>query len=253
MRSSQFAVILGFSLAVTACVSHGPRPVEQQGATSRAVAPFSSAQPGGAFPQGWKPAALAKFRKLTQYELVQDGGATVVHAVAEGSASGLAYDVNVDPRQLSTVKWRWKVPHIIPGEDNTKREVEDAPARIALTFSGKRSLLPFNERLFFAEVKALAGIDVPYATLEYIWGNGAPAGTVIVNSWTSRIRMLVVESGPMRTGQWVTEERSLYADFKQAFGEEPGKLTHVGIVTDADATGATAEAYYGDIELRRAG
>jgi len=249
----RFAAVAILALALTACELIRPRPPQQHAATSETVASFSSGRPGGTFPQGWKPAALPKFRKVTQYSLVNDGGTTVVHAVADSSSSGLAYDVNIDPHQLSMVRWRWKVPHIIPGEDNTKREREDAPARIAFAFSGNASRLPFSERLFSAQVKALAGIDVPYATLEYIWGDGAPAGTVIVNSWSSRIRMLVVESGPKRTGQWIAEERNLFEDFKRAFGEEPGELTHVAIYTDADATGATAEAFYGDIEFTEQG
>jgi hypothetical protein len=41
----------------------------------------------------------------------------------------------------------------------------------------------------------------------------------------------------------------VYEDFKKMFGEEPEKITQVVIYTDADATGATAEAYYGDIEF----
>ena len=246
----QLALVFVLVLTLTACGLLRPRPQQQDAATSQTVAPFSTVRPGSAFAQGWKPAALPKFRKLTQYALVEDAGTTVVHAVANNSSSGLAYDVNVDLHTSPIVKWRWKVPHVIPGEDSTKREREDAPARVEFAFSGKMTQLPFNERLFFAQVKALAGIDVPYATLEYIWGDGAPVGTVIVNSWSSRIRMLVVQSGPIRTGQWITEQRNLYDDLKQAFGEEPGQLTHVGIYTDTDATGATAEAYYGDIEFR---
>jgi len=246
----QIAMLFALALALAACGLLKPRPAQQQyAATSETVARFSSVKPTDPFPQGWKAAALPKFRKLTQYALVDDAGTTVVHAVANSSSSGLAYDVNIVPDQLSVVKWRWKVPRVIPSADNTRRETEDAPARVEFAFSGKTTMLPFNERLFFAQVKALAGIDVPYATLEYIWGGGAPVGTIIVNSWSSRIRMLVIQSGAERTGQWITEERNLYDDFKQVFGEEPGKLTHVGIYTDTDATGATAEAYYGDIEF----
>ena len=174
-----------------------------------------------------------------------------MRALADNASSGLVYDVDIDPRESPVVRWRWKVPRIIENADNTKRELEDAPARIEFAFSGKMSVLPFNERLFFAQIKAIAGIEVPYATLEYVWGNGAPAGTIIINTWSSRIRMLLVHVGAERTGQWMTEERNLYDDFKQAFGEEPEKLTHVGIYTDADATHATAEAYYGDIEFIR--
>jgi len=245
----QSAMIFTLALAVAACALLEPRPPRQFVTASQTIAAFSSGRPGDTFPRGWKAAGVPKFRKLTHYKLVEDTGTTVMHAIADSSSSGLAYDVNIDPDKSSVVRWRWKVPHVIPGEDNTQRDLEDSAARVIFAFSGKTSALPFNDRLFFAQVKALAGIDVPYATLEYIWGDGAPVGTIIANSWTSRIRMLVLESGAQRTGQWITEHRNLYDDFKQAFGEEPGKLTHVGISTDADATGSTAEAYYGDIEL----
>jgi UDP-N-acetylglucosamine--N-acetylmuramyl-(pentapeptide) pyrophosphoryl-undecaprenol N-acetylglucosamine transferase len=80
----------------------------QYAAASQTIAAFSSSRPGDAFPRGWKPAGVPKFRKLTRYKLVEDTGTTVVHAVADSSSSGLAYDVNIDPDKLSAVKWRWK-------------------------------------------------------------------------------------------------------------------------------------------------
>jgi len=93
------------------------------------------------------------------------------------------------------------------------------------------------------------GVDIPYATLDYSWGAGAPAGSIVINTWTGRIRSILVRSGPEGMGEWVTEERNVYEDFKRVFGEEPGRITQVVIYTDTDATGATAEAWYGDIEL----
>jgi len=200
-------------------------------------------------PPGWYAAALPKFRRITRYELVDDSGITVVHAFAENSSSGLVQDVNIDPRKFPVVRWRWKVPRPIPGADNTRRQGDDSPARVEFVFSGPTPALPFNERVFFAQVKAIAGIDVPYATLDYSWGSGAPAETIVVNQWTSRIRMLLVRSGPEGMGEWMSEQRNVYEDFKKMFGEEPGKITQVVIYTDADATGAKAEAYYGDIEF----
>jgi hypothetical protein len=81
----------------------------------------------------------------------------------------LALNVDIDPRRYPILRWRWKVPRPIPGADNTRRETDDAPARIQLAFAGDVSSLPFGERLFFTQVKATAGFDVPYATLEYSW------------------------------------------------------------------------------------
>jgi hypothetical protein len=120
---------------------------------------------------------------------------------------------------------------------------------VEFVFSGDTGVLPLDERMFFAQMKALTGVDIPYATLDYSWGAGAPAGSIVVNTWTARIRSILVRSGPEGMGDWVTEQRNVYEDFKQVFGEEPGKITQVVIYTDADATGATAEAWYGDIEL----
>jgi hypothetical protein len=213
------------------------------------VTPFSTARPGGAYPAGWRTLVFSKFRKETRYTLVDDCGTTVVEARADGSSSGLIELVDIDPSKYPWVTWRWKVAQSIPGVDNTRREAEDAAARIEISFDGDSKKLTIADRLWAAQVKALAGIDLPYATLEYVWGDGAPTETVIENTWTSRIRMILVESGPERVGEWVTETRNVYEDYQRVFGEAPGRITAVGIITDTDATGTKAEAYYGDIAL----
>jgi hypothetical protein len=178
---------------------------------------------------------------------VDDCGNTVVEARADGSSSGLIELVDIDPRQYPWLTWRWKVVLSIRGVDNARREADDAPARIDISFDGDSKKLTIADRLWAAQVKALMGIDLPYATLEYVWGDGAPRETVIENTWTSRIRMILVESGPERVGEWVTETRNVYEDYQRVFGEAPGRVTAVGIITDTDATGAKAEARYGDI------
>jgi hypothetical protein len=218
-------------------------------APQAAIAPFSGSAPGDTLPWGWYPAMLPEFRKATRYRLVDSDGTTVVHAIAESASSGLAFNVDIDPRAFPVARWRWKVPRGIPGADNTVRAGDDAPARVEFVFSGDVSTLPFDERLFFAQMKSLTKVDIPYATLDYAWGAGAPAGSIVINTWTGRIRSILVRSGPEGMGEWVTEERNVYEDFKRVFGEEPGRITQVAIYTDSDATGATAEAWYGDIKL----
>lgn len=247
-RRSLICTLL-LSLALAACGLLQPRPRASGTEPIAFVTRFSSVNPKGSWPAGWFPAAAPQFRTETRYALVDDAGTTVVHATADGSSSGLALSVDIDPRRFPILRWRWKVPRPIPGADNKRRETDDAPARIQLAFAGDVSSLPFGERLFFTQVKATAGFDVPYATLEYSWGSGAPQGTIVVNQWTGRIRGILVRSGPRGMGEWVAEQRNVYEDFRAAFGEEPGRITQVGIWTDTDATGATAEAWYGDIEL----
>lgn len=252
MHRVRIVALTCVALALAGCGLLPKRPA--QGLLPQAqLAPFSSARPGGSMPRGWYPAALPRFKKSTHYELMDDGGVTVVRAFADGASSGLAFNVDIDPRESPILRWRWKVPRAIPGADNTRREAEDAPARIEVIFDGPKSQLPLDERLFFAQVKAIAGLDMPYATLDYAWGAGAPPGSVLVNTWTSRVRSILVRSGGDGTGAWQTEERNVHEDYKLAYGEEPGRITQVVLFTDSDATGTQVEAFYGDVTFLKAG
>jgi hypothetical protein len=59
--------------------------------------------------------------------------------------------------------------------------------------------------------------------------------------------MIVAASGSDRVGSWQEISRNLLEDYRRAFGEEPGRITAIGIMTDTDNTGGRAQAWYGDI------
>jgi hypothetical protein len=215
------------------------------------VSSFSGNLPGDHVPEGWRAWRLSKFKKPTQYRLVDDAGRVVVKAIAQASASGLVHPLKVDPRLHPWLSWQWKVDELIPAADNTRKHAEDSPLRVVVSFAGDIGSLPVGERVFFDNVRLLTGQQLPYATLMYIWENRAPRDTVIPNLHTSRIKMIVAESGRKRLGTWQEVTRNVVEDFRRAFGEEPGPITAVGIMTDTDNTGENAHAYYGDIAFRR--
>jgi hypothetical protein len=215
------------------------------------VSNFSENRPGEAVPQGWRNWTLSKFKKPTQYKLVTDGGRTVVKASADASASGLVHELKLNPQAYPLLSWRWKVEALIPDADNTRKHTEDSPVRVVVSFEGDLEKLSFDDRVFFDNVRALTGQQLPYATLMYIWENRVPKDTVIPNPHTSRIRMIVVESGRDKVGLWQDVTRNILQDFKRAFGEEPGRISAIGIMTDTDNTGDNVHAYYGDIVFRR--
>ena len=62
---------------------------------------------------------------------------------------------------------------------------------------------------------------------------------------------MVAESGPDGLGEWREFERNIVEDYEKAFGEKPGRLIGIGVLTDTDNTGETTEAWYGDIHLLR--
>lgn len=212
------------------------------------VGEFSTSQVGQAMPEGWKPLTFKKIPKQTVYELVKDGDAVVVKAVSEASASGLIKAVNIDPKEYPIVRWRWKIENILKHNDVTRKDGDDFPARLYITFAYDPDKVSFGKKLKFKAGQAIFG-DIPIGALNYIWDTHAPVGAIVENAYTDFAQMVVVESGAQKVGLWVSEERNIYEDYKRAFGEEPPLMNGVAIMTDTDNTKERATAYYGDIQF----
>jgi len=236
-----------FALAFVAAVPSFPGAQTRMEAAPL-VTPFSAGKPP-ALPPSWTPVQISAGKTPTAYELVVDQGTVVLHARAEAAASGLGHDVSFDLHGAPMLEWRWKISHLVEGADNSDPAREDSPARIVLQFDGTKSRLPLKDRAYFVLGKQLSGQEPAYATLMYVWANRAPVGAVIPNPRTSRVQMVVAGSGTTGVGSWQTIRRNVVEDFRRAFGEDPGPLTAVGVLTDTDNTGGSVEAWYGDLKF----
>ncbi|MBI4401695.1 MAG: DUF3047 domain-containing protein [Nitrospirae bacterium] len=216
------------------------------------VGKFSAEQEGAGPPDGWKPLTFKKIERHTAYELIKDGDAVVVKATSEAASSGLTREIRINPQEYPIVQWRWKVANVFKKGDVTKKEGDDYPARLYITFEYNPDKVGIFEKAKYETARLLYGQYPPIGAINYIWESKAPKGTVVPNPYTDRARMIVVESGAERLNQWVSEERNLYEDYKKAFGEDPPMISGVAIMTDTDNTGETATAYYGDIVFRMA-
>ena len=132
---------------------------------------------------------------------------------------------------------------------SVRRSVEACLVRLVLGFDGDMGRLAGRDRLLFDLIEGIVGETPPYATLMYVWDNRAAVGSVIVAARTGRIRKIVVDSGPAQTSVWRFHERDIASDFKEAFGEEPGALTSIALMTDSDNTHSKVRAYYGEVRL----
>lgn len=213
------------------------------------VPPFSTARVGAALPSGWEEFRLGALKTPTVYRFTEVQGVVVLHAHAEAAASGLLAPVRFDINAAPILQWRWKIANLIEGADNAVASRDDSPVRIVLNFNGDRSRLSLGDKAASAIARSATGHELPYAELMYIWSNRAPVGTVIANPHTRRIEMVVATSGAASVGQWVTLRRNVVEDFRRAFNESPGLLFEVGVLTDTDNTGATVDAWYGDIQF----
>ena len=212
---------------------------------------FSAAKEGTEFPEAWKPLTFKKIPKHTQYKLVRDDETIVVQAISQASASGLTKEVKINLEKYPIIQWRWKVENVIEGSDVKSKEGDDYAARIYITFQYDPSRVGFFKKAKYKAGRLLLG-DIPIGAINYIWESTSPKGTIIDNAFTSFVKMIVIESGEEKVGQWIHEERNLYEDYKKAFGEEPPLVNGVAIMTDTDNTGKAAKAYYGDIIFRKA-
>jgi hypothetical protein len=217
------------------------------------VGSFSKALPGQDLPEGWKPLTFQNIEKKTQYRLVKDGDTVVVKAVSVASASGLIRELKIDPKEFPILQWRWKIGNILQKGNVKTSEGDDYPARIYIAFEYDPKKLNFFEKTKYNTYRILYGQYPPLRAINYIWESTAPKGTAVPNPYASRVLMIVVESGPEKINQWISQERNVFEDYQKAFGEDPPMISGVALMTDTDNTGESAMAYYGDISFRKGG
>ena len=198
---------------------------------------------------GWEPMEFPKIDRHSRYQLTDDDGEQVVMASTDNSASGLIARVSVEPGDSLILRWRWKVSNVYEQGNARKKEGDDYPARIYVAFEFEPDEAGFFERAKRKTVEVVFGEELPGNALNYIWANRLPVGEIIANPFTDTTMMIAVNSGTANTGEWVTVERDIVADYRKAFDREPPKLVGVAIMSDSDNTGASATAWYGDVRL----
>lgn len=158
-------------------------------------------------------------------------------AKSEEACSGLFYRIRFDPAELPMISWDWKIIKFpkkgsVSPEDDTKKgwiEKDDYAARVYVIFPS----------LNFRKTKSL----------EYVWDESLQEETIMTSPYFKNIKIIVAQSGKKNMGQWMTEKRNIYEDYKKAFGDSPPNVGAVALMTDTDNTLSTAEALYRNIKV----
>ena len=183
----------------------------------------------------WEQVKLPSKRE-TKYSLVKLNRQNALNANAQSSASMLRKNIRIEPHLLDRLSFSWQVSELIAAADMAKQDQDDSPVRLILAFDGDRKQFSMKNAMLSELSHIVTGEPLPYATLMYVWCNQRPVNSVIENPRTDRIRKIVVESGSYRLNQWLMYERNIKIDFEHAFGEPPGALVGIGLMTDSDNT-----------------
>ena len=194
--------------------------------------------------QGWEPYVIFPGNTRTAYELDGEG----LRAECHEGGSGMWRKIRIDVQRHPVMEWRWRLPRNSAGAASAK----SPPMRISLGFHGDATKLDFEDRAKLRMARAMTVHGLPYASLLYVWRTDLPVGTVYSHPQTERVRFVVAESGEQRVDRWVSLRRNVLEDYRRAFGEEPGDLVAVGVMTDYGDDGSPRRAQYGDITFQPA-
>ena len=192
-------------------------------AEDRISIPIESSKTG--VPAGWE---LKEWKGRAQFDVVTLGGGKAIHLKSASTSSALYRDVKFNIRDYPYIHWKWMVKSIPKGADVRNKSTDDQAAQVYVIFPRFPALV--NSRL-----------------IGYIWDTGAPAGSAVTSTKTANTRYIVIRSGSAGLGEWFTEKRNVYEDYKKLFGEEPPMVGRVSVMIDSDDTKSSAESYIEDI------
>lgn len=190
----------------------------------------------------WEPVIFSG-RDTTAYRYEPER--RVVCGRAEASASGLALPWPDDRflQDYPVVEWEWKIDGTVPGGNARTKDGDDYAARVYVNFRRNGSL-GWWESAAVSVYERLYGTTVPGSSLNFIWANVLDPGSVVPSPYTDRARLVALESGDDRVGDWVRERVNVRDRYREAFSGEPPEPHSVAIMTDADNTASTVTGCY---------
>jgi len=197
----------------------------------------------------WEPLYFPKIKKHSSYEVISEGGRSYLKAGSDASASALIYKKTFNVYDYPRIRWRWKANNVYKKARAREKSGDDYPIRIYVMFRYYPDTANFSEKLMYAAAKALYGKYPPYSTLNYVWASREDESGLITSPYTDRSKIIVLEKGREKVGQWIDEEVNILKDYREAFGKDPPPTAGIAIMNDSDNTGERSVSYLEFIEV----
>ncbi len=182
----------------------------------------------GNAPKGWK---LDDKKAPIDISLVKEGDQIAVQLKSEDSAFGIYNTQEFDIREYPFVNWEWKVLDLPIDGSFLDKDKDDQAAQVYISFG---SLSTFNKPF----VKAVG----------YYWSSTLPVGTEGPCPTWGKSRVIVLQTGDEKRGQWVAQKRNVYDDYARLFEDkEPAKVSALRLYTNSQHTQTSSEALFRNI------
>ena len=207
---------------------------------------------GAAPPPPWHWRGLPQQKEpMTRFDTVMLDARPALRVVADASYGNLVHELppGAPGRWLS---WRWRVDEANARADLRTRDGDDAALKVCVLFDLPLDAVPFTERQLLRLARARSGEDLPAATLCYVWDPHLPAGTLLENAHSRRVRWWVLRGTGSAGATWYSERRDVQADFLRAFGDEARAavpLLAIAVGADADNTSGRSVGYLSGLRL----
>jgi hypothetical protein len=187
---------------------------------------FSGGVDEKGIPKGWaQEKGLGPQSKIA---VGQEKDLSFVHLLSVNDAFGIKKEFSFDIRKYPYLTWKWKATRLPKGGDIRKRETDDQAGQIYVLFPRFPAII--NTR-----------------SMGYVWDAATPAGTSGTSTAYSKMKYVVLQSGPDKLGQWIGESRNVYEDYKKSFQEDPPQVGGLLLYINTQYTQSSAEIFYGDI------
>jgi hypothetical protein len=192
---------------------------------------FSNGVDKKELPKGWD--LKQWFGDTHRIEIVNETGNKVLNLGSERNSFGIYREYDFNSKETPVLTWRWKVTELPEGGDVRNNKKDDQAAQIYVMFPRFPKMV--NTRL-----------------VGYIWDASTPKGEKVTSTKSSNTRYIILQSGKEHLGEWLSEKRNVYEDYKTLFGEEPPNAGGVTIMIDSNDTRSSAESYFDDIRIEKA-
>jgi hypothetical protein len=189
--------------------------------------------PPGSFPEGWSAWRGDDRYARKLYWVHEENGNRFLRAEDDGTSIIIRKELKSwNPREYPVLTWRWRARALPKGGDERIGEKNDSAAAVYVVL----------DQNFFGVPK----------TLKYVWSTTLPVGLRHRRDGIGRPTVIVLESGPEKQGQWITESVNVYEDFVATFGKPPpNRAVGLGVLTDSNATKSPSQGDYDDFSIHR--